>query len=1376
MANVALRAYLDDIAHLIDQEALEEVIGHCKYILTKFPKNLAVYRLYGTALAGKSRYDEARDIFERVLSASPNDFAAHVSMSEIFQEQGLEGISRAIWHLERAYEQDPNNPALQDELKRLYDQRDGAPPETINLTRGALARLYYKSQLYDQAAAELNLALRESPDRPDLLILLSEAQWDNHRPVEAGETALRVLQNFPYSMDANRIMAKLWLENNRPSDAQEFIQRLAELDPFVALELVKPGDEEAKEAITIQRLDWNARSSATLLANAPDWVQGMGDFFDTPQPGATDNDPFNLGGGRAGDWATNFTAPTDVPVPKTDWFSSGSPFAQAAQSKMSDDLPDWFADVQTTPPAQQSQSGIPSWLEDVETDSTASALPHQPTGFTDLLNEFGTSGQQPPAPAQKQHTGFTDLLNEFGGSQSADTQDGGFTDLMNEFGGGQAAPAPDIPDWLNDSAPASTPGDPGVPDWLNEAPQDFPSFTADLPAAQEPATDWMTPSDVVQNAEPAIPDWLNESPSFGDIPAAEVAPAESLPDWLTAESNPIAEVPMPVEDLPAQPAENLPNWLNEIPKVETPMASLPDMSEFAPPEFGDLMVSDEEHPTTEDWLNDLPPGSDAPVAEENADWLSGMPDLDMGQFHTPLENTAIPVEPVQLQPVDNLLEQPADDWLDAMKDTQTGSEPAAEESSDWLSAMPDLDMGQFRTPLENTAIPADPVQPVESAGNTDWLSAMRESPVESSAEPVAGESADWLSTMSDPAAPVEQPAADDWLNEMRNTPAEPLAEENGDWMAAMPKLEMDEFGNLSEDDPMFNLPGTAQLSPTPEPLVTEADMPAWTNEGDAPIASDLPKEPESDPLDWMTDPLSSQDTLPDQEAELPKSKPISEVFGRDDDWLSSLRSIEPEEVQPEAPMTTDELLDWMSEEGTPLESNPQAQAQAETDLDTLNLDEWMNDLAAEPTDMQAPPPMPEAMPEITNVGASDTLDDDWLRNFEIDSEPEKNELDLSNLLQDAVITPPEAEPAAEPQIEEDWLASFEPESNTIPELPVQGSTESWLDQLAASAPPPREPLILQEAIIEQPPSDVVRNNDIDWGNPPPSSNEEWLSSLGTSITPAEQSEPEPQDTTPEWMRDMPTIESEEPAPTKKTGMTDMLGRIKRGEIPAGNRETGVLDPNRMPDWMNAVGGEPIPPSESGTDGAATPVDEPAGTADLTPDWLASMGNDQPADLYAPVSTTPEQPAEELSGDWLQNIISETSDEETRQQPVATGDTPNWLSGMEIEADAVTPLESLDFGTTEPEAAATGDGPGWLQGITPVEGTSFAGNEPEPQAEFDFGTSETSDEQAAAEIDINALLRELNSGGLAKENELVDNTSSSRFQFDRTPAWLRKRKN
>src|SRR5512146_2083493 len=172
MAKVPLRLYIRDIENLIDHGQTEEALAHCKHILQTYPKCIDVYRLLGKSYLESQRYADASDILQRVLATIPDDFVAHVGMSIIREDDG--NLDGAIWHMERAYETQPSNNAVQDELRRLYGHRDGLAPPRVRLTRGALVRMYVKGDLYQQAIAELQAALSEEPQRDDLLVLLAK--------------------------------------------------------------------------------------------------------------------------------------------------------------------------------------------------------------------------------------------------------------------------------------------------------------------------------------------------------------------------------------------------------------------------------------------------------------------------------------------------------------------------------------------------------------------------------------------------------------------------------------------------------------------------------------------------------------------------------------------------------------------------------------------------------------------------------------------------------------------------------------------------------------------------------------------------------------------------------------------------------------------------------------------------------------------------------------------------------------------------------------------------------------------------------------------------------------------------------------------------
>jgi tetratricopeptide (TPR) repeat protein len=119
MTNISLRAYNREIEDLIEQgQRLDEAVAHCLHILRSYPKHLETYRLLGKAYLEAKRYEQAVDIFQRVLVAAPEDFVSHVGMSIIADDQAK--LDDAIWHMERAFEVQPSNAAIQAELQRLF--------------------------------------------------------------------------------------------------------------------------------------------------------------------------------------------------------------------------------------------------------------------------------------------------------------------------------------------------------------------------------------------------------------------------------------------------------------------------------------------------------------------------------------------------------------------------------------------------------------------------------------------------------------------------------------------------------------------------------------------------------------------------------------------------------------------------------------------------------------------------------------------------------------------------------------------------------------------------------------------------------------------------------------------------------------------------------------------------------------------------------------------------------------------------------------------------------------------------------------------------------------------------------------------------------
>lgn len=285
MENISLRAYIHKIENQIDNGQIDQAIAHCKHILQTYPKHIDSYRLLGKALLEKQKYGDASDIFQRVLSSVPDDFVSHIGMSMIREDEN--NLDAAIWHMERAFEVQPSNKAVQDEMRRLYTSRDGVAPPKIRLTRGALVRMYTRGELYNQAIAEILAALSEDPNRVDLEVMLARIYFLLGKKVEATETCSKLITKLPYCYEANKILSEILPGTSREEDQKIFHQRVVDLEPYFAylndktLSLADVPDT----LIMMDFLDWDP---SLMVDDQPDWAQSIGFALDNEKTSSED--------------------------------------------------------------------------------------------------------------------------------------------------------------------------------------------------------------------------------------------------------------------------------------------------------------------------------------------------------------------------------------------------------------------------------------------------------------------------------------------------------------------------------------------------------------------------------------------------------------------------------------------------------------------------------------------------------------------------------------------------------------------------------------------------------------------------------------------------------------------------------------------------------------------------------------------------------------------------------------------------------------------------------------------------------------------------------------------------------------------------------
>ncbi len=579
MAEITLRDYCELISEKTEQGRYGEAIAHAKHILSQYPKYATAYRLLGETLLEAGQEGHGIEMFQRVLSADPEDLLAWVGLSECYNRQGK--LDPAVWYMERAFELASDNRLIEDQLRRLQERRGGVELQRVQLTRGALARLYLKADLLPRAIAELRRLVASHPERVDLRVALAEALWRNEQRLEASESCQQILDELPFCLKANLIMGSIWSGAGR-SEANLYLRRAEAVDPEnrAAAALFGPSSILPPRDVTVTLLEYQPVAEA----ERPAWLVSLEEtagiaeqetaVASVPSPFAAQIEIpswlVELGLEGLGEPSTE--EPVAAAEPEAG--EEAGPEPAEAEAALDERLA-WLtaagalaAEEGAVEPAQE---GIPEWLREIEpTPQPAEELP-------------------PPGPVAEEIPSWMAIPE------------------------GAAA----VPEALPTEAAIET-----LPEWLAqpeppEAEEMFPATVEEAPVESAPS--WLA-GDETGKAE-QLPPWLEELSEqlAGGEPTAEgeaqtVWPTFTLPDVGTLG-------PQPEEMVSAAPsAEAAPIEVAETPTVE---AAWPG---FAPPEAAPVsepavsveapapVTTAEETPVAmPDWLTEgeLPSGDEA---------------------------------------------------------------------------------------------------------------------------------------------------------------------------------------------------------------------------------------------------------------------------------------------------------------------------------------------------------------------------------------------------------------------------------------------------------------------------------------------------------------------------------------------------------------------------------------------------------------------------------------------------------------------------------------------------------------------------------------------------------------------------------------------
>ncbi len=853
MAIIPLRVYNHDIEGMIDNGQLDEAVAHCRHILATFPKHIATYRLLGKAHLEQQRISDATDIFQRILTSIPDDFIANVGMSIIREDEN--NLDSAIWHMERAYEAQPANLAIQDELRRLYGRRDGMQPPKVRLTRGALARMYAKGGLFDQAVGELRAAITEDPNRPDLQLLLAEMFYQAGQRVEAVETCANILRKLPFCLEANRILSICLPESEGSETVKNYRQTAISMDPYYAFagpEAITT-EQVPENAVNIERLDYKSGIQVPETPIQPTWASSLGISIEKP---SDENVP---------DWLKSAEAPAPGQA-SAEVSPSVSPFIWDSQevgkaikdtAKPDPEIPDWMKEAGWQPapgePAKPAEVLAP--VEPVEQAPLSEPL--EKADLPDWLRGIAPDnvlGESKPAEEPSENTLSTPWLEQH-----------------------QPGPSDSIIHWLEDNKPekpksrpareqeASQLSEDEVPEWLKDLEPAQPSAPPAAEAAAPIAAFTIEPTAFIDQIQPPATSEPGQ-PSAGTnfLPISEAEPLrasekakvpadeEEIPDWLKQLA----------EELPSAEAEKAP--LPELPSAEVIQQQPPAQGQ--PIEAPRMQETGETPAYVEPVLAETLPAATEPVgAEASLEPISAVEhpaeaEELVGQVQAMEEEPAVPRQPAAAEqpPIPEAAPVP-EELSSAEIPSLAGQEPAieapeAEQGPDgfaWLKELAAEQGSGENVPATGEGgeiIPPDWVK-LEAELPGDESLGLESSAPEAKAMPPE-EVPDWikgLGELSDTEAPSEPPATA--VPEMEISPNEELPA----WLRELEEAEPEKAEGVT---------------PAEEEEWKPDELPAWLKE----ITESEPSAAAVPP----TATAAAEEVMPAEAAPVTKEAPLAE--------------------------------------------------------------------------------------------------------------------------------------------------------------------------------------------------------------------------------------------------------------------------------------------------------------------------------------------------------------------------------------------------------------------------------------------------------------------------------------------------------------------
>lgn len=1292
MAEISLSVYQNKLDELLARGQFNEVIAHSRHILITYPKNLKAYSQMGQALFSASRWDEAAELFRRLLGALPNDFVAHHRLGQIYGR--LEHYDDAIWHTERAYDQQPNNSEVIESLRTLYRTHRGKDVQRLQLTAGAVAQQHIRNGLYQQAVIVLNKALARYPNRVDLKVLRIRALWQAEKHLDAAEGAIEVLETLPYSLVGNRILTELWLKEQRPSDAQRYLSRIEDLDPYMAYRIAT-GDDAVESLITIEELDYEAISRHELATSNPDWLSTLGEVEDIQ------------------DDETDAVASLDDILQETE-------VEPEQPRKVTDDLEnllddDWQRKVDALDETETSSSVSDEELDDLFGDMDADDLfGDLEDDFDDDLDDlFGDVEDEEPQEASpvRPKRSSTDELNLPEGMHTDDLPDD-LLDRIEKMKGmsqNETMPAQNRPDaGLEEDDPRNSTGLTGMLSQLDAEEEDL-SWLTDAQLGEFDAGD--SAPDDSSGASEVDSDWLEELDELESSPDAQRV-STGLTGMFDDESND-DDLSDLLDEMDADDAPDVQSIDPDDPNAWMTASGI----EFDPEaERENLFSIDDEESTFESadvnpmaWLGDDEESAEAEAAVDPTDldpmaWMADAdielePDTDNLSDNTPdffedIDDTpeAAPVVDEQWLGDDDMLDEMLS--LEEEFEVTSSTDNLFGDETDDVSSIFEADGEDDEWSVDDDAL--DELMDFDPDDSPDTDNLM------SGTDELAEDAPNFFDDLDDD--DEQDDSDDDWDDDDWSD------DDQDDWDDDdsgddRDDDDDDDDGNLFEDEedaPTIEDAWMGDEDMLDEMLSMEdddIDFGVDDDESDTPTSEDWqdtmnddfnndwqPEQPDDDqdPLAWLNDADGESSSASqfsedagDEEVDLEDifAEMSDEELDDDDAGLEWLETDEMAAVSAEEGADDDEgdPLGWLSEEGVELEDDAEAASTGMTDM--------LNALGDDDDDSELDNFL-EDHEEAAEKGS-------WLDRVDLDELPATG--DISE----------EWEEAEASEAEADWLAAIDDNGEfeeAEAENEVDWMTDDASESLSFEDDEESDVAFDFEAEAQTDDADDLFNfeddaDEISEFNFEPASSSaddepDWLAAIDSASDEADEAEQPEQ---PDWLAQADDFEGEDDEAEAVAEQPDWLSDVSVDDGLEAEAEEAAEDTE---DWLSELGEF----EDDGRDDEEIEldimdeVDDDEAEQPEQPDWLSDVavaGAGAAAAMGASEMFEDDDESDEIADDWVAEADDFESDEEAFEFAQAADDEedePDWLA------------EAGDFEDDE-EAVAEADGSDWLDEVS-----------------------------------------------------------------------------